>query len=397
MSIDQSEGTGQGHLHVEDLVKIYDPSSDVRAVDGVDLDIAPGEFVSLLGPSGCGKTTILRTIAGFEQPTQGRVWLDGKDITKVPPNRRPISMVFQSYALFPHLSVLDNIKYGLKAARIPRAEQGPRVSEALETMNLTDYQDRAPAQLSGGQQQRVALARAMVMRPAVMLFDEPLSNLDAALREHMRFEIRRLQRQLGTTAVYVTHDQSEAVAMSDRVVVLNHGKVEQIATPTEIYRRPRTRFVAGFVGRANFLPVQVASVEENAADITVLGRPLRVPAPPVAAFTDHDRNPEDESNEAGVNRHDAELLVRPESLALNPPPESDSAAAVILDGAVITATVFMGDRVEHELEWDGSRLLATVMDPAEHEILPEGTNVSLGVRADKSWLVPPGEAPTDSA
>lgn len=186
-----------GRLELTELVKIYDPSSDVRAVDGVSLQIEPGEFVTLLGPSGCGKTTILRTVAGFETPTSGSLTLDGKNLLRQSPSRRPVSMVFQSYALFPHMTVRENVGYGLKAAGFKIRQLNERVDEALESMSLSPYADRAPAQLSGGQQQRVALARAMVTRPEVMLFDEPLSNLDAALREHMRLEIRRLQRQLG--------------------------------------------------------------------------------------------------------------------------------------------------------------------------------------------------------
>ncbi|MDN5963595.1 MAG: ABC transporter ATP-binding protein, partial [Actinomyces sp.] len=247
-----------GRLELVGLTKRFGEGAEaVTAVDAIDLVIEPGEFITLLGPSGCGKTTTLRMIAGFEDATSGRVLLDGEDMVVVPPNKRPMSMVFQSYALFPHMSVRDNVSYGLKLQRMPRAELEEAVDVALASMNLTSMADRAPAQLSGGQQQRVALARAMVVRPKVLLFDEPLSNLDAKLRVKMRTEIRRMQRRLGITSVYVTHDQSEAMAMSDRIVVMNSGRIEQVATPSEIYRHPASVFVADFVGRANFLDAKV--------------------------------------------------------------------------------------------------------------------------------------------
>ena len=247
-----------GALQLIDLVKTFGAGdARVTAVDRVNLDIKPGEFITLLGPSGCGKTTTLRMIAGFENATSGKVMLDGEDMVKLPPNKRPMSMVFQSYALFPHLSVRQNVQYGLKLKKMPKQQMDNDVDVALTAMNLTMMADRAPNQLSGGQQQRVALARAMVMKPKVMLFDEPLSNLDAKLRVKMRTEIRRLQRRLGITSIYVTHDQSEAMSLSDRIVVMNAGRIEQIATPEEIYRRPASVFVADFVGRANFVPAEI--------------------------------------------------------------------------------------------------------------------------------------------
>ncbi|GFZ78677.1 ABC transporter ATP-binding protein [Nesterenkonia alkaliphila] len=355
-----------GELELSQLVKIYDPASELRAVDGLSLRIAAGEFVTLLGPSGCGKTTVLRTVAGFETPTSGSLTLDGKNLLRLAPSRRPVSMVFQSYALFPHMTVRENVGYGLKAAGVKSRELTERVDQALATMNLTPYADRAPAQLSGGQQQRVALARAMVTRPQVMLFDEPLSNLDAALREQMRLEIRRLQRQLGTTALYVTHDQAEAMAMSDRVVVMNSGRIEQAGPPTEIYRRPASRFVAGFVGRANFFEVQRQQVDESSAEIQLWGASYRVPA--------HSRTRE---------AREVVLLVRPESLRLVPDAAAEGPAA-----AVVSAAVFMGDRVEYELSRGEQRLMATVMDPAEAEIIPEGSRVRMDLVPERSWLLP---------
>ncbi len=220
---------------------------------GLSLAIAPGELVSFLGPSGCGKTTTLRIIAGFVHPDSGRVLMKQTDITDLPSNKRNIGMLFQSYALFPHLTAADNVAFGLRMRRVPRHERRRRVEEALDLVQLRDFVDRFPHQMSGGQQQRVALARAIVIRPRVLLLDEPLSNLDAKLRRDMRTEIRQLQQQLGITTIFVTHDQEEALTISDRIVVINRGRVEQIGQPSEIYRFPRTLFVARFIGEANIL------------------------------------------------------------------------------------------------------------------------------------------------
>jgi putative spermidine/putrescine transport system ATP-binding protein len=231
----------------------------VRAVDGVDLEIADGEFFSLLGPSGSGKTTVLRLIAGFELPTSGRIVLGGQDVTKLAPFRRDVNTVFQDYALFPHLTVFDNVAYGLRVKGVAKVETAARVTEALGTVRLEGFGDRRPGQLSGGQRQRVALARALVNRPRVLLLDEPLGALDLKLREQMQVELKSIQAQVGITFVFVTHDQAEALAMSDRVAVFNHGRIEQVGTPTAIYERPATSFVAGFVGTSNLLPPDVAT------------------------------------------------------------------------------------------------------------------------------------------
>jgi spermidine/putrescine transport system ATP-binding protein len=228
-----------------------------RAVDDVTLEIAEGEFFSLLGPSGCGKTTTLRMIAGFESPDSGDVVLQGADVTNVPANRRPVNMVFQQYALFPHMTIYDNVAFGLKAKRVPREEHAERIAELLRVVSLEGYEQRKPKQLSGGQQQRVALARALVNRPAALLLDEPLGALDVKLRKQMQLELKRIQNELGTTFVYVTHDQDEALAMSDRIAVMNHGKVEQLGSPREIYEQPRTAFVADFIGSLNTLDVRI--------------------------------------------------------------------------------------------------------------------------------------------
>jgi len=225
----------------------------VTAVDGITLDIAAGEFFSLLGPSGCGKTTSLRIIAGFERPDAGRVHVGGQDVTDIAVHKRDMGMVFQSYALFPHRSVAENVAFGLRMRDVPRPEIARRVAAALAQVALTGLEDRKPGQLSGGQQQRVALARALVVEPRVLLCDEPLGALDRKLRQQMQFELKELQRRLGVTLVFVTHDQEEALAMSDRIAVMNRGRVEQIGTPTAIYERPRTRFVADFIGEINLL------------------------------------------------------------------------------------------------------------------------------------------------
>ncbi len=238
-------------IKLDEVTKSFD--GKVLAVDGVTLDIAAGEFFSLLGPSGCGKTTSLRMIAGFEHPDSGRVQVGGKDITDLPVHRRDMGMVFQSYALFPHRTVAENVAFGLRMRDVPKPEIARRVKVALGQVALTGMEDRKPGQLSGGQQQRVALARALVVEPPVLLCDEPLGALDRKLRQQMQFELKELQKRLGVTLVFVTHDQEEALAMSDRIAVMNKGKVEQVGSPTEIYERPRTRFVADFIGEINIL------------------------------------------------------------------------------------------------------------------------------------------------
>jgi len=230
----------------------------VVAVDRVDLDVRDGEFFSMLGPSGSGKTTTLRMIAGFEQPTAGRILLHGRDVTGVPPFDRDVNTVFQDYALFPHLSVADNVAYGLMVRKVPKAERSKRVADALRMVRLEGYDKRKPAQLSGGQRQRVALARALVNRPRVLLLDEPLGALDLKLREEMQIELKSIQQQVGITFIYVTHDQEEALTMSDRIAVFNAGRIEQLGSPAEVYERPKTRFVAGFVGTSNLLTGEVA-------------------------------------------------------------------------------------------------------------------------------------------
>jgi spermidine/putrescine ABC transporter ATP-binding subunit len=251
-------------LALRRIRKLYGP---VTAVDEVSLDVAPGEFVSLLGPSGCGKSTILRIVAGLVEPDGGQVLLGGEDVTRVPVHRRNVGLVFQSYALFPHMTVFDNVAFGLRRRGVAEAEVRRRVGHLLDLVRLGELGARHPRELSGGQQQRVALARALVTEPRVLLLDEPLSNLDALLRDEMRVELKRLQERLGATMIFVTHDQAEALTLSDRVVVLDRGRVEQVGPPEEVYRRPATPFVARFLGRANFLEGTVQA--RDAADVTV--------------------------------------------------------------------------------------------------------------------------------
>ena len=262
--------------HISKIYKNPKTGEDFYAVHDVELDIEPGSFVTLLGPSGCGKTTTLRMIAGFESPDEGEIYLGGEPINALTPNKRDTAMVFQSYALFPHYNVFDNVAYGLKLRKLPKAEIKEKVTNILKLVELSDMEQRMTNQLSGGQQQRVALARALVVEPGVLLFDEPLSNLDAKLRVQMRTEIRRVQQALGITAIYVTHDQSEAMAISDNIILMKSGVIAQMGSPSEIYYHPNSEFVADFIGECNFLPGTVTGREGPDAVVDVYGHPVRV-------------------------------------------------------------------------------------------------------------------------
>lgn len=297
-------------LVIHNLIKRFDTDTGpLTAVADVSFEVGGGEFFTMLGPSGCGKTTTLRMIAGLEAVTGGSISFGGRDYTVVPARKRNIGMVFQSYALFPHLSVFENIAYGLRVRRLGDADIRQRLAEVLDLLQLTELADRLPGQLSGGQQQRVSIARALVYQPGLLLLDEPLANLDAKLRIQMREEIRQLQRRLGIMAVYVTHDQEEAMAISDRVAVFNHGRLMQIGEPLEIYEKPTSLFVADFIGRANFLPATVISRDGRAA-MTRLpwGEPLRLAQTAVALAEESEMIPQ---------QADGVVMVRPERMTLD--------------------------------------------------------------------------------
>ena len=279
-------------IQITNVSKIF--GGTVKAVDHVNLEVERGEFFALLGPSGCGKTTLLRMLAGFEAPTEGTVMIDGHDMSKVAPNKRPINMVFQSYAVFPHMSVEQNVAYGLKMDKRPRAEITKRVAEALDLVKLGGYGKRMPDEMSGGQRQRVALARALVKRPSVLLLDEPLSALDAKLREAMQLELVRLQKTVGITFVIVSHDQSEALSMANRIAVMNQGGVQQVATPTTLYEMPANRFVADFIGKINMIDGDAVAAGEGQ---------VKVRAPAIGEVT-----------LAGTTTGKVALAVRPEKI-----------------------------------------------------------------------------------
>jgi spermidine/putrescine transport system ATP-binding protein len=290
----------------------------VPAVKQMDMAIEQGEFFSLLGPSGCGKTTTMRMIAGFEEPTEGTVYLDGKDVTGVSPNKRDVNMVFQSYALFPHLSTWQNVAFGLERKKVAKDEIKRRVGDILEIVSLTGMDKRAPREMSGGQQQRVALARALVNRPRALLLDEPLGALDLKLRQQMQVELKRIQREVGITFVYVTHDQGEALTMSDRIAVMDHGVVEQLGSPRDIYEKPATRFVAGFIGTSNLLAGPVQSIRDGLAVLTFgTGDRILVPAP--ASVTEGDK---------------LEVSIRPEKIDLHRSGDPEQAGRSVLSGTV---------------------------------------------------------------
>ncbi len=340
---------------------------DYVAVEEADFGIAAGEFFSMLGPSGCGKTTTLRMIAGFEQPSSGRILLDDQDVSEVPPYRRDVNTVFQQYALFPHMTVFDNVAYGLRSKRVPKAEIRERVTEILEVVRLPEFAARKPAQLSGGQQQRIALARALVNRPKALLLDEPLGALDLKLRQSMQLELKRIQQELGITFVFVTHDQEEALTMSDRIAVMTQGRVDQIGTPTEIYHRPATVFVAGFIGTANLLPVRVA---EQSASTVIVESPL-VGRTPVAAG--------DRTFQPG---QDVTLMVRPERLS------------VVVAGsggiaATLTGVVFQGPVLRCEARTEsGAAVVAHVGVGELPGGVQPGDQVGLEWASDAAYLVP---------
>ncbi len=309
-------------VRLVDVTKKFGP--DVVAVDRINLEVRDGEFFSLLGPSGCGKTTTLRMIGGFEEPTSGLIELQGQDVTWLPPYRRNVNTVFQNYALFPHLSIFENVAFGLRRRKVPDKELRHRVAEMLELVELPGYEKRRPGQISGGQAQRVALARALINRPAVLLLDEPLGALDLKLRKQMQVELKRIQQEVGITFIYVTHDQEEAMTMSDRIAVMNQGHYEQLGTPEELYERPTTRFVAGFLGVSNMLRGRRQGEDGGYAVVQVVGG-ARV------------RVPRDRLN----GRADVEVGVRPEKIRMLPADAATEDRLNKLDGRIVHAS-YMG-------------------------------------------------------
>ena len=325
---------------------------DVAAVHDVSLDVQAGSLVCLLGPSGCGKTTTLRMIAGFEEPSAGRVFIGEDDVTNLPPYARPTAMVFQSYALFPHMNVYENIAYGLKARRTPKLEVEERVQAAIDLMELRGNERKSPPQLSGGQQQRVALARALVIRPKVLLFDEPLSNLDAQLRVRMRDEIRQVQRRLGITSVYVTHDQEEAFSIADLVAIMNKGRLVQLGSPRELYRQPADRFVAEFVGLSNVVPAVLVRQGGEGTEVTVFGETILCRRPPKPGASS------------------ISIVLRPEALHISR--DSDGGVPARVRGLAYIGPIA---RYRVTVEGYGAELIVDLSNPGPDEFYPEGTAV----------------------
>jgi putative spermidine/putrescine transport system ATP-binding protein len=351
-----SDRVAEAHLELAGLAKRY--GAGPLVVDNVDLAIARGEFVTLLGPSGCGKTTILRMIAGLIDPSGGAIRVGGRDITASPPHRRNMGLVFQNYALFPHLSVADNIGFGLVERGVERSERNRRIGEALGLVRLPGYEQRRPRELSGGQQQRVALARALVIAPDVLLLDESLSNLDAKLREEMRAEIRDIQKKLGITTIFVTHDQVEALTLSDRLAVLEAGRIVQAGTPRDIYEKPATRFVAGFIGRANLL-----AGAARGGRVVIAGRDMPVAAAGSGAVT---------------------LMIRPHRMRFSATPAAGEGAFA----GKIRRLIFVGDLLQADVETEAGAV--AVEQPTVGGAwrgLAEGDAVTVVFAADDAHVI----------
>jgi spermidine/putrescine transport system ATP-binding protein len=345
-------------VELRSVTKRFD---QLAAVDDLDLKLAEGEFFTLLGPSGCGKTTTLRMIAGFERPTSGEVRIEGEDVAQLPPHRRPTNTVFQSYALFPHLTVKDNVAFGLKRKKVDKAEIKQRVESELERVGLAAEGNRRPSQLSGGMQQRVALARALVNLPKVLLLDEPLGALDLKLRKELQVELKRIQRDVGITFVYVTHDQEEALTMSDRIAVMNRGRVEQVAVPEEVYDRPATTFVAGFIGVSNLMPATVTGSHEVKLD---QGQTISTPTD---GFSPGDR---------------CHAVVRPEKLRVELGENGHGAEQARVEG-VVASSLYLGTATQIAVDLgEDTRMTVLVpnADEADRQRLPGG-----GARVGLSW------------
>jgi iron(III) transport system ATP-binding protein len=335
----------------------------VTAVDAVSFDVAPASLVTLLGPSGCGKTTTLRLVAGLEQATGGRILIGGEDVTTLSAAERDVSMVFQSYALFPHMTVIENVSYGLRAMGLGKSEAAARAAEKLALVGLSGYERRQPSELSGGQQQRVAVARAIVLEPQVLLFDEPLSNLDAKLRRRVRDEIRGLQQDLALTVVYVTHDQEEALAVSDRIIVMNAGRIAQDGTPRELYEAPASRFIADFMGDANLLDAEVAAIEGVDASVRMGPVTLRLPH--------HDRAVGPVS-----------LAVRPHGVRIAARPAQESEV-----GGRVVKSAYLGDHMEYRVAIADPKAELFVTSPDVKAPIAPGSEVAVGFEPDAVMLV----------
>ncbi|WP_152047339.1 ABC transporter ATP-binding protein [Aureimonas psammosilenae] len=347
----------KGSVRFENVEKRF---GAVTAIRSLSLDIEPGTLVTLLGPSGCGKTTTLRMLAGLEQPTAGRILIGGKDVTALPANERDVSMVFQSYALFPHMTIAENVAYGLRSGGLSRKAARERAEEGLSQVGLGGYGPRLPSELSGGQQQRVAVARALVLEPQVLLLDEPLSNLDTRLRRHVRTEIRELQQRLGFTAVYVTHDQEEALAVSDRIVVMKDGEIAQAGSPRDLYETPASSFIADFIGEANVVPCEVVRDSDGRLKARLGGLAHEI--------------------RAGAAREGAaKLAIRPNAMFLG------DRRADFLDGRVMSAA-YLGDHIEYEVETAFGRLF--IVDPAIEEVRPVASDVGIGLHERGVALIP---------
>lgn len=334
-----------------------------KAVDNISVTINPGEFVTLLGPSGCGKTTTLRMIAGFETPTSGDILLGDQNINNLPPDKRDTAMVFQSYALFPHYNIYENIAYGLKIHKMDPKLIKEKVSHIINLVGLDGLENRSPGQLSGGQQQRVALARALVMEPGVLLFDEPLSNLDAKLRVYMRNEIKKIQRKLGLTSIYVTHDRSEAMSLSDRVIIMNKGKIEQVGTPEEIYQQPATEFIADFIGTANFADGIVKAIEENHTIVEMFGNLAKVPLRDKSKFAEGEK---------------VRIVIRPESITVGEEGKYDG---------LVSSSTFMGNVQEYDIEVGKHKLYVETSNPSGKKIYRESDSVKFDIQEESLHLI----------
>lgn len=344
-------------VNIKNLSKIYTGTTngEFKAVDNISVDIRAGEFVTLLGPSGCGKTTTLRMVAGFEIPTSGEIYLGGDTINNLPPDKRDTAMVFQSYALFPHYNIYDNIAYGLKLKKMDKSVIKEKVNNIIDLVGLRGMENRYPNQLSGGQQQRVALARALVMEPGVLLFDEPLSNLDAKLRVYMRTEIRKIQKKVGITAIYVTHDQSEAMSLSDRIIIMNKGIIEQVGTPKEVYYTPKSEFVADFIGTANFLEATIKEVKGGKATLDLEGTIIEVNY---------------NGNKTAGDK--CKLVLRPEAIQI-------AKEGMLL--SKVSLSTFMGSYQDYVVEVMGQEIKIQDNNPQGRETFKEGEEVKISFSA----------------